>query len=76
MQIVVVLAVAAASLLIGFIVGNRFGELDMSLRERRVARQRRELREALTELRSRGAPDRAEARSGVTVPPEQRGRAD
>ena len=46
-----VMGAAGVLLLTGFVLGNRFAELDMKLRERRVARQRRALHEAVNQLR-------------------------
>jgi hypothetical protein len=48
MELTVTLVVGAATLLllVGFVLGARFEETNLELRERRLARQRRALREA------------------------------
>jgi hypothetical protein len=65
------LVVAAVSLLMGFVLGNRFAELDMELRERRVARQRQALHDAFTEQRRRHGADRKPARTGGGNPRDE-----
>jgi hypothetical protein len=68
MEITALLVVAVVSLLMGFVLGNRFAEVDMELRERRVARQRQALHEASNELRRRNDAHRASARTGGAGP--------
>jgi hypothetical protein len=53
MHITVLVLAAVALVLAGFVLGNRFAELDLQLRERRLARQRRVLTEASEALRRR-----------------------
>jgi hypothetical protein len=50
--------VAAACLLVGFAAGVRFEELNLELRERRLARERRALRQTATTLDALGELDR------------------
>jgi len=63
MELTVVLVVIGVALLLGFVIGNRFAELDLRQRERRIARQRRMLHEATSELRDR----REGLRAGVSA---------
>jgi hypothetical protein len=59
MELTVILVVGAATLLllVGFVLGARFEEMNLELREKRLARQRRALQEAATAQRSRKGTD-------------------
>lgn len=49
------LLAGSALLLLGFVLGTRFAEMNMEARERRLARQRRALQDASAALRRRAA---------------------
>jgi hypothetical protein len=53
MELMVVVLAGALAMLIGFVLGTRFAEEDLRMRERRLARQRQELHEARVALRGR-----------------------
>lgn len=45
MELVIVLIVPGVLVLLGFVLGQRFAEVNLRMRERRLAEQRRELAE-------------------------------
>jgi hypothetical protein len=53
MELTILVMAAGGVLLAGFALGARFAELNLRVRENRLARQRRELTEATELLRSR-----------------------
>lgn len=56
MTLTIMLLVAGAVLVLGFVIGMRFSEVNMARRERELARQRRDLAEASRRTRQPHIP--------------------
>jgi hypothetical protein len=63
MELTIVVVIVVMALLLGFVVGNRLAELNLELRERRLAERRRMLNDAAARLRDGREKDQRSAQT-------------